>query len=185
VDQELRLGGPIAVCGRSDLVSDLRSFDSNRLLNCSRFILGLEAAGNGVWSWGNAATVSFIIIGFCCLVALFVWETFAKLKEPLIPMHFFRDRGWLAAVLSLSLGASVFYSQAVIWPQMVANVYANGRIMWGAWVANLVGIGVTSGMAIGGSVAKLIGYTKWQCVTAITLSTLSKCCSFVKKCARF
>jgi hypothetical protein len=29
------------------------------------------------------------------------------LKEPLIPMHLFKDRGYVASMLSLSLGASV------------------------------------------------------------------------------
>lgn len=34
-----------------------------------------------------------IVIGFLCLVALFVYEKFMTLKEPLIPIHLFRNRG--------------------------------------------------------------------------------------------
>jgi len=44
-------------------------------------------------------------------------------------MHLFKDKGWVAAVISLSLGASVYYSQAIVWPQMTTTVYANGRLM--------------------------------------------------------
>jgi hypothetical protein len=87
-------------------------------------------------------------------------------------MHLFKDRGYVAAMLSLSLGASVYYSQAIIWPDVAANVYGQGRTMWAGWVATLVGIGITVGEMIGGSLAKLIGYTKFQCLTVISLGTL-------------
>jgi hypothetical protein len=69
------------------------------------------------------------------------------LKEPLIPMHLFKDRGYVASMLSLALGASVYYSQAIIWPGMAVNVYAQGRPMWAGWVSTLVGIGITVGVS--------------------------------------
>ena len=59
-----------------------------------------------------------------------------------------------------------------IWPEMAANVYADGRQMWAGWVACLVGIGITVGEMIGGSLAKLIGKTKYQLLVVITLGTL-------------
>jgi len=93
-------------------------------------------------------------------------------------MHFFKDRGYVAAMLSLSLGASAYYSQAIIWPDMASNVYGEGRAMWSGWVATLPGIGVTIGEMIGGSLAKLIGGTKYQCLTVITLGTLFLGCMF-------
>lgn len=106
------------------------------------------------------------------LLILLVYESFANLREPLIPMHFFKDRGYVAAMISLSLGASVYYSQAIIWPDMAANVYGQGRAMWAGWVATLVGLGITIGEMIGGSLAKLLGWTKYQCLTVISLGTL-------------
>jgi hypothetical protein len=96
-----------------------------------------------------------LVIGFLCLVALFVYESYANLPQPLIPMAFFRTRGWVAFMLSLSLGASVYYSQAIVWPQMTNNVYAKGRIMWGGLVSCVVGIGITFGEIIGGTFAKV------------------------------
>lgn len=120
-----------------------------------------------------------------------VYETFAKLKEPLIPMHLFKDLGYTSSMISLSLGASVYYSQAIIWPQLTANVYATGKgAMWGGWVSCLVGIGITVGVStsyvahwetlltlvaqeiIGGAVAKPIGKTRYQCIAVMTLATL-------------
>jgi hypothetical protein len=76
-----------------------------------------------------------------------VYEAYANLKEPLIPLHLFKDRGYVAALLSLALGASTYYSQAIIWPALVGNVYAQGRPMWGGWVGSLVGLGVTVGVS--------------------------------------
>jgi hypothetical protein len=63
-------------------------------------------------------------------------------------MHLFKDTGYVAAMISLALGASVYYSQAIIWPQMTANVYAQGRPMWAGWVSSLVGIGITVGVSL-------------------------------------
>lgn len=63
-------------------------------------------------------------------------------------MHLFRDSGYIAAMISLALGASVYYSQAIIWPQMTANVYAQGRPIWAGWVSSLVGIGITVGVSL-------------------------------------
>lgn len=79
----------------------------------------------------------------------------AGYSQPLIPMEFFRNRGWVATMLSLSLGVSVYYSQAIVWPQMTANVYAEGRLMWGGLVSCVVGIGITFGEIIGGMFAKV------------------------------
>ena len=82
-----------------------------------------------MYAWKSAPVIATIIIGAICLVGLFAYESFRHLKEPLIPMHLFKDKGWVAAVISLSLGASVYYSQAIVWPQMTTTVYANGRLM--------------------------------------------------------
>ena len=133
------------------------------------------------------------MIGVLCLIGLFgeshavyvsniadrtVYESYANLKEPLIPMHFFKDRGYVASMISLSLGASVYYSQAIIWPAMAANVYGEGRIMWAGWVGCLAGLGITIGEMIGGGLAKAVGWTKWQCVFVFSAGTLLLGCMF-------
>lgn len=118
------------------------------------FIIGLSSGGS-LYPWKSAGTLAPLILGLACLVGLFAYESYAKLAEPLVPIQFFKSRGWVAAMLSLSLAASVYYSQAIVWPQMTVNVYAEGRVMWGGWVSCVVGIGITSGEIIGGSVAKV------------------------------
>ncbi|KAF2827930.1 MFS general substrate transporter [Ophiobolus disseminans] len=135
------------------------------------FIVGLSSGGT-LHPWKDARVLAPIVIGFLCLVALFVYESYANLAQPLIPIHFFKNRGWVAAMISLSFGASVYYSQAIVWPQMTANVYAQGRVMWGGVVASLVGVGITFGEILGGFAAKSIGHWKIQAVVVITLGGL-------------
>ncbi|KAF2646390.1 MFS general substrate transporter [Massarina eburnea CBS 473.64] len=153
----------------------LRNFDYGGLLLYTAglvlFILGLSSGGS-LYPWTDAKVIAPIVVGFLCLIALFVYESYVDLKEPLIPLHFFRHRGWVAAMMSLSIGASVYYSQAIIWPQMTTNVYARGRVEWGGIVSCLVGIGITIGEIIGGTVAKNFGHWKIQCFCVITLGTI-------------
>ncbi|KJR86830.1 siderophore iron transporter [Sporothrix schenckii 1099-18] len=136
------------------------------------FILGLSWGGS-IYPWKSAGVIAPIIIGFLCLVALMVYEAKANIAEPLVPMHLFKNRGFVASAIVLSLGASVYYSQAIVWPSMASNVYANGRAMWAGWAGTLVGIGITIGEIIGGTVAKHIGHFKYQLLALISFSTIS------------
>ena len=140
--------------------------------------MGLSWGGDSLYPWSSARTIATIVIGFFCLVGLFLYESLAPLKEPLIPMHLFRNRGWVASVLLLSLGASVYYSQAIVWPQMTSTVYAHGRAMWAGWVGSLVGLGITIGEMIGGALAEKLGKTKFQCICAITTGTVLLGCKY-------
>ncbi len=135
-----------------------------------RFILGLSWGGS-LYPWKSAAVIAPVIIGFFCLVSLMVYEAKANIPEPLVPIHLFKTRGWLAPAIVLSLGASVYYSQAIVWPSMVVNVYGNGRTMWSGWVGTLVGIGITIGEILGGTFTKSIGKFKYQLLTVITIGT--------------
>jgi hypothetical protein len=106
------------------------------------------------------------------MVGLFVYEAKFKPAEPLIPIHLFKNRGWLASAILLSLGASVYYSQAIIFPAMASTVYSNGRPMWAGLVGCVPGIGITIGEIIGGAAARKVGKTKFQVVTAISIGTV-------------
>jgi hypothetical protein len=49
-----------------------------------------------------------------------------------------------------SIGASVYYAFAIIWPNMVLGLYADGRHMWAGWAACVVGGGITLGEILAG-----------------------------------
>jgi MFS family permease len=66
------------------------------------FLMGISWGGN-MYPWKSAATIGSMIIGALLLVALFVWEGFANLKYPTIPLKFFRNQGFF------SLGEFAFF----------------------------------------------------------------------------
>jgi hypothetical protein len=45
-------------------------------------------------------------VGVVSLIAFVLWETFANLKEPLVPMYVFDNRGWVCSTLISGVGAS-------------------------------------------------------------------------------
>lgn len=56
---------------------------------------------------------------------------------------------------------------SVIWPQLTQAFWANGNIMKGAYLACLSGLGINTGGAIGGALAKPIGRQKTQMIVAM------------------
>ncbi|KAF2102444.1 MFS general substrate transporter [Rhizodiscina lignyota] len=109
------------------------------------FIMGISWGGV-LHPWKSAAVIAPIIIGFFLLVAFALWEGLAPLQEPLVPLHLFKVRGFVISVLMWSLGASVYYANAILWPSMVNTLYASGHgVMWGGWASCLANSGITLG----------------------------------------
>ena len=76
--------------------------------------------GGSVHPWASAYVIATIVVGFCSLVAFVCWQKFMPLNEPLMPLHIFRNRGWLLATIVSGLGASMFYAFAVVWYVILA-----------------------------------------------------------------
>lgn len=130
------------------------------------FLLGLSWGGN-LHPWTSAAVIATIVIGGATLAAFALYETYIPLKEPLIPMHLFRNKGWTASTLLLSIGASVYYAFSIVWPQMASTVYgASGRRL--GWLSCIVPGAICLGQIVGGALAKWIGHTKYQTMFVIT-----------------
>lgn len=68
------------------------------------FLLGLSWGGS-VYPWKSASVVCAIVIGALSLIGFFCWETFAPLKEPLVPMRLFKNRGWASSAILAGIGA--------------------------------------------------------------------------------
>lgn len=56
------------------------------------FLMGLSWGGS-IYAWKSARVIAAIVVGGCALVAFVLYELFAKLPQPLIPMHLFRNTG--------------------------------------------------------------------------------------------
>jgi MFS family permease len=54
------------------------------------FLFGLSEGG-AVYPWSDPHVISFIVVGFVTLVAFVLWECYAPLREPFVPMKLFKD----------------------------------------------------------------------------------------------
>lgn len=134
------------------------------------FLMGLSWGGSA-YPWKSAQVISTLVIGGVCLVALALYEVLVPLKEPLIPVHLFKNSGWVIANLLLATSASVYYAGALLWPSMVAGIYATDSMMRTGWLSSLVGVSIALGEMAGGLFAERIGKVKYQCIFCVTVGS--------------
>lgn len=71
-----------------------------------------------------AVTKTFrIVVGFISLVAFVLWDAYGHHGDPLLPLHLFKTRGYLAMVITAMVGSCVYYSMNVLWPQQIAYLF--------------------------------------------------------------
>ncbi|KAJ4354329.1 uncharacterized protein N0V89_006064 [Didymosphaeria variabile] len=113
------------------------------------FLMGLSWGGT-LHSWASANVIATILVGFACLAGFFLYESYARLKEPLLPVHLLRNVPWDVTVLLWALGAAVYYALAIIWPSMVATLYSPGHgFMWAGWMSCISNSGILFGEFVG------------------------------------
>ncbi|CAK7231869.1 hypothetical protein SBRCBS47491_008075 [Sporothrix bragantina] len=133
------------------------------------FVLGLSWGGT-VYPWKSGYVIGTLVAGAVGLILLGFWATFARLKEPLVPIKYFKNRRWSAAVVVSGLGASMYYALAIVWPSMVGVLYAGGNSTTNGWLSSLVGLGIIAGQVVGGFAAKTIQHYKLQCTVTLILA---------------
>ena len=141
------------------------------------FLFGLSWGGV-VYPWTSAATLSTIMIGTVIMILFALWEVYAPLKEPLIPMHLMKNRHWVVSCVLLGLGAGVYYAFAIIWPMQCAVLYNNGSLVYLGGISSLVGIAMTLGQIIGGLCVAKIGWAKYQCMAVFSVGGIFLACEF-------
>jgi MFS family permease len=76
------------------------------------FLMGLSWGGT-LHPWNSAHVIATVVVGFITLAGFFVYEAYGPaslLKEPLLPTHLFRNRGWIVSVVLWAIGASSQYN---------------------------------------------------------------------------
>lgn len=113
------------------------------------FLMGLSWGGT-LHPWNSAHVIATIVIGFAALVGFFLYEAYAPLKEPLLPMHLLKNMPWNITVLLWALGAAIYYALAILWPSMVATLYSAGHgVMWAGWMSCISNSGILFGEFVG------------------------------------
>ncbi|KAF2420731.1 MFS general substrate transporter [Tothia fuscella] len=125
------------------------------------FIMGLSWGG-AQYPWKHPATISAIVVGLALMVIFVLWEIYAPLKEPLMPLRVVKNREWMISALLTSIGASIYYAFAVVWPAQASILYSNGDLIWLGAVASALSLAINGGQIISGFLINKIGYSNWQ-----------------------
>ncbi|KIX91952.1 uncharacterized protein Z520_12341 [Fonsecaea multimorphosa CBS 102226] len=126
------------------------------------FLMGLSMGGDAVFPWKSRQTLSTLLVGAACLIALGFWVWLAKPKQPLIPKHLLTNRAYVAASISIGIGSASYYAFAIVWPMMVSVLYNHGDPMYGGYLSCIVGSCTLLGQICGGILARPIGKVKYQ-----------------------
>jgi hypothetical protein len=133
------------------------------------FLMGVSWGGS-YYPWKSGHVIGTIIVGFFALVAFILYEAYTPLKEPLMPMNLFRSIPWVADILLVAFGASVYFAFAIVWPQMVFALYTSDLTL-GGWLCCVSGGGANSGQIVAGLISRKIGKQKYQLIfcTGLTI----------------
>ncbi|KAF2638102.1 siderophore iron transporter [Massarina eburnea CBS 473.64] len=142
------------------------------------FLMGLSWGG-ALYPWKSAAVISAIVCGFGTLLVFVLYEIYAPIKEPLIPMHLFLNGRWVAAVVLLGLGAGVYYAFSIVWPAQAAILYGNSDAIRVGYMSTIVGLAIVLGQMAAGFTAGRIGHTRYQCMVVFVFGGLFLGCAAV------
>ncbi|KAE9365499.1 MFS general substrate transporter [Stipitochalara longipes BDJ] len=134
------------------------------------FLMGISWGGS-YYSWNSAHVIGTIVVGIVSLVAFVLYEIYVPLKEPLIPINLFLSIPWVADIMLVALGSSVYFAFAIIWPIMVFGLYTS-NLTHGGWLCCISGGAAIAGQITGGLLSKKVGKQKYQLIVMCTLTVI-------------
>jgi EmrB/QacA subfamily drug resistance transporter len=98
--------------------------------------------------WGSAEVVATIAAGVLLLGAFVAWEL--RVREPMLPMHFFRSRAFSAGNAAIFCTIGSLFSCVFFFPQLLQIVLGNGPLDTGLklmpWTATFITVAPIAGM---------------------------------------
>ncbi|KAJ9133363.1 Fungal trichothecene efflux pump [Coniochaeta hoffmannii] len=131
------------------------------------FLMGISWGGV-IYPWKSAAVISSIVIGFVLLVVLFVYEAYANLTYPAIPVKFFANRGFISLVTCATVASMFYYSAVLLWPQQIQALFTKD-VNYAGWLSCTVGASTALGQIMAGVLIKWAGNIRYW----IIFSTMS------------
>lgn len=136
------------------------------------FIMGLSWGGS-VYPWKSAHVIATIVVGFVSLTVFVLYDAYVHRGDPLLPIHLFKYRGYLAMIITAMVGSCVYYSMNVLWPEQIAYLFGGSATHKG-WLACVVGSATLIGQVTGGILCKYIPRSRWiliaGCVSLLAFS---------------
>ncbi|KAH7119864.1 fungal trichothecene efflux pump [Dendryphion nanum] len=140
------------------------------------FLMGLSWGG-GIYPWKSAAVICTLVIGAACLVIFGLWEAYGNTKYPLMPMKFFRNRGFISLVACATVASMFYYSAVLLWPQQVATMYTT-NVNYAGWLSCTVSAATALGQVAAGGLIKLFGNTRyWLIFSAFGMVAFVSACA--------
>ncbi|KAK3668757.1 hypothetical protein LTR22_000237 [Elasticomyces elasticus] len=133
------------------------------------FLMGLSWGGS-LYAWNSAHVISTLVVGFVTSVVFVLWECFAPLERPLVPMRLFRSRGYCVLTLISGIGGMLYYSLNVIYPTMVGALFTTDIVKAGLLTC-VIGGGVAAGAFTSNLWAKSGGHFRWKLFFAVVACT--------------
>lgn len=109
--------------------------------------------------------ISTIIIGFCLLICFGLWESYADLKYPVMPMAYFLNRGFISLVAMATIASMFYYSAIIMWPAQVTAMFTT-NVTYGGWLSCTVSAGTTLGQGTGGVIVRYGGNSRYLMIFA-------------------
>ncbi|PYH42883.1 trichothecene efflux pump [Aspergillus saccharolyticus JOP 1030-1] len=135
-------------------------------------LLGLSWGGTS-YAWSSAHVVAVLVVGFISILVFALYEIYAPLEQPLLPMSLLRNPGYAATVCSALVGNMVYFSMSLLWPEAVLYLFTTDTIKAG-WLSITTGVGVIVGEIAAGLFMKPIGFSKYQLIAStVTITAFS------------
>jgi hypothetical protein len=120
--------------------------------------------------------IALLVVGFAALVFA-LWETLAKLKEPLAPTRLFvanKGRRVTAPFICGFVVTMFYYANNTTWPTMVEVYFTHPTTPLNTvyWLATVQGFGIFTGAMLLVFFGSIIWHWKFQMGVPITIMTL-------------
>ncbi|KAF2102319.1 MFS general substrate transporter [Rhizodiscina lignyota] len=137
------------------------------------FLMGISWGGV-LHPWKSGHVIGTIVSGAILLIGFFFYEAYMPLKEPLMPVRLWRNKGWSVIIILWSLGAAVYYALAILWPSMAAVLYAGTHgTSWIGVFSSISSCGILFGEFCGCPWKR---WTHWQIRAVFTIGSIFLAC---------
>jgi EmrB/QacA subfamily drug resistance transporter len=129
-----------------------------------------DPATHHLYNWIDPTVGGFILIALAG-IALFVWAE-SRAKEPIVPLHLFRNRTYAASMVATFFAAFAFFGAIIFLPRWFQIVQGFSPT-WSGLAALPLMVGLIASSIASGLIVARTGRYKWLTVGAIVLMGIS------------